>query len=103
LIDTRNGKVLENQGILVEGAKIKMVGALKNLQVPGGAKVVDLSNATVSAELLEKPNDFGSIEVGKFADIIATTGDPLKDISELEHVKFVMKNGEIYKNEIAQK
>jgi imidazolonepropionase-like amidohydrolase len=60
------------------------------------------SATVVSAELLEKSNDFGSIEVGKFADIIATTGDPLKDISELERVKFVMKNGEVYKNEIAR-
>jgi imidazolonepropionase-like amidohydrolase len=60
------------------------------------------SATVVSAELLEKSNDFGSIEVGKFADIIATTGDPLKDISELERAKFVMKNGEVYKNEIAR-
>lgn len=58
------------------------------------------SATTVSAELLEKSNDFGSIEAGKFADIIATTGDPLKDISELERVKFVMKNGEIFRNEM---
>ena len=47
LIDTKNGKVLENQGILVEGAKIKTVGALKDMPIPNGAKVVDLSNATV--------------------------------------------------------
>jgi imidazolonepropionase-like amidohydrolase len=47
LIDTKNGKVLENQGILVEGAKIKTVGALKDMPIPGGAKVIDLSNATV--------------------------------------------------------
>lgn len=58
------------------------------------------SATTVSAELLEKSNDFGVIEAGKFADIIATVGDPLKDISELERVRFVMKNGEIYRNEI---
>jgi imidazolonepropionase-like amidohydrolase len=60
------------------------------------------SATTVSAELLEKSNDFGTIETGKFADIIAVTNDPLKDISELERVKFVMKNGEVYKNEIAR-
>ena len=61
------------------------------------------SATTVSAELLEKSNDFGAIEAGKFADIIATIGDPLKDITELERVKFVMKNGEIYRNEINPK
>jgi imidazolonepropionase-like amidohydrolase len=43
---------------------------------------------------------FGSIEKGKFADLIAVTGDPLKDITELEHVRFVMKGGQVIKNEI---
>lgn len=57
---------------------------------------------TVSAELLEKSNDFGTIEAGKFADIIAVSGDPIKDITELERVKFVMKNGEIFKNEMTR-
>ncbi len=61
------------------------------------------SATTVAAELLEKSNDFGIVEAGKYADIIAVTGDPLKDISELERVKFVMKNGEIYRNENDQK
>lgn len=63
-----------------------------------------IQSATVSAaDLLEKQNDFGAIEAGKFADIIATTGDPLKDITELERVKFVMKGGEVYKNEMTQR
>ncbi|HEV2915887.1 MAG TPA: amidohydrolase family protein [Pyrinomonadaceae bacterium] len=42
---------------------------------------------------------FGSIEDGKFADLIAVAGDPLKDITELEHVRFVMKGGKVIKNE----
>lgn len=45
---------------------------------------------------------FGSIEKGKFADLIAVTGDPLKDITELEHVRFVMKGGKVIKNEIGR-
>jgi imidazolonepropionase-like amidohydrolase len=57
------------------------------------------SATTVSAELLEKSNDFGTIEAGKFADIIAVSGDPIKDITELERVKFVMKGGEIYRDD----
>lgn len=60
------------------------------------------SATTVSAELLERTNDFGAIEAGKFADIIAVTGDPLKDISELERVRFVMKGGVVVKDELAQ-
>lgn len=43
---------------------------------------------------------FGAIEKGKFADLIAVTGDPLKDITELERVRFVMKGGKVIKNEI---
>ncbi|MBD0373868.1 MAG: amidohydrolase family protein, partial [Pyrinomonadaceae bacterium] len=43
---------------------------------------------------------FGSLEAGKFADIIAVEGDPLKDITVLEHVRFVMKGGTVIKNEM---
>jgi imidazolonepropionase-like amidohydrolase len=43
----------------------------------------------------------GSIEKGKFADIIAVGGDPLKDITEMERVKFVMKGGLVMRNELA--
>ena len=58
-----------------------------------------LQSATVvAADLLERPDDFGAIETGKFADIIAVDGDPLRDITELERVHFVMKSGEVYRN-----
>jgi imidazolonepropionase-like amidohydrolase len=40
------------------------------------------------------------VEKGKFADLIAVSGDPLADITELERVKFVMKGGEVVKNEL---
>jgi len=39
----------------------------------------------------------GSIEKGKYADVIAVSGDPLKDITEMERVKFVMKGGVVVK------
>jgi len=42
-----------------------------------------------------------TIEKGKFADIIAVSGNPLDDVNEMEHVKFVMKGGAIIKNELA--
>jgi imidazolonepropionase-like amidohydrolase len=45
--------------------------------------------------------DVGTLEVGKFADIIGVAGDPLKDITEVERVKFVMKGGVVVKNELA--
>ncbi|MGB9071473.1 MAG: amidohydrolase family protein [Terriglobales bacterium] len=57
-----------------------------------------LAAATVNAaDLIGDSQDIGSIEPGKFADIIAISGDPLKDISELERVGFVMKGGIVYK------
>ena len=43
---------------------------------------------------------FGSIEAGRFADLIAVAGDPLKDIKELEQVRFVMKGGVVFKDEL---
>ncbi len=57
------------------------------------------SATAASADLLQRSNDFGSIEAGKFADIVAVSGDPLRDISELERVRFVMKGGEVYRND----
>ena len=44
----------------------------------------------------------GAIDPGKFADIIAVAGNPLDDIKQLEQVKFVMKGGEVYKNDFVQ-
>ena len=43
----------------------------------------------------------GSVEKGKFADIIAVSGNPLTDITEMERVKFVMKGGEVFRNDLA--
>jgi imidazolonepropionase-like amidohydrolase len=51
------------------------------------------SATSVGAALLDQQDNLGSIEAGKYADIIAVDGDPLSDITELERVKFVMKGG----------
>lgn len=62
-----------------------------------------IQSATIAAaDLLERPNDMGAIEPGKYADIVAVINDPLKDITELERIRFVMKGGEIIRNEIAR-
>jgi len=55
--------------------------------------------ATVNdADLLGWSDKIGTIEAGKWADIVAVDGDPLADVTTLEHVKFVMKGGEVVKN-----
>ncbi|MGB8987519.1 MAG: amidohydrolase family protein [Candidatus Sulfotelmatobacter sp.] len=51
-----------------------------------------------AADLLGHSSEIGSIKPGKFADLVAVTGDPLKDISRLENVEFVMKDGKVYKS-----
>ncbi len=59
-----------------------------------------IQTATInSADLLGWKRKIGSIEKGKYADIIAVEGNPLDNISVLEHVTFVMKGGVVYKNE----
>jgi imidazolonepropionase-like amidohydrolase len=58
------------------------------------------SGTVVAAELLGWSDKIGTIEAGKWADIVAVSNDPLKDITELQRVKFVMKGGTVYKNEV---
>lgn len=58
-----------------------------------------MAGTKVNSEMLKKEKEIGTIEVGKMADIIAVKGDPLKDISELQRVKFVMIGGSVVKNE----
>jgi imidazolonepropionase-like amidohydrolase len=58
--------------------------------------------ATVhGAELIGRDKDLGTIETGKIADIIAVGADPIADITALQHVSFVMKDGQVYRNDAA--
>ena len=58
------------------------------------------TGTSTAAELLGWSDKLGTIEAGKWADIVAVSGDPLKDIKELQNVKFVMKAGAVFKNEM---
>jgi imidazolonepropionase-like amidohydrolase len=60
------------------------------------------SATIVNAEVLGWGNEVGSIDKGKYADLVAVSGDPLADIAELQRVKFVMKGGRIIRNELTQ-
>ena len=64
------------------------------------AKAIQAGTMT-NAEVLGWQDRMGSIEKGKFADIVAVSGDPLADITELQRIKFVMKGGKVIKNDIA--
>lgn len=55
---------------------------------------------TSAADLLGWSDKMGTIEPGKWADLVAVSGDPLKDITELERVNFVMIGGSVFKNEL---
>jgi imidazolonepropionase-like amidohydrolase len=69
----------------------------------GMTPLAAIQTATINAsDLLGSKFNVGTLEPGKFADIVAVDGDPTKDVTTLEHVKFVMKGGTVYKNEYAK-
>ena len=70
--------------------------------VQNGMTPVDalLSATKVASKLLRLNDKIGSIEPGKFADIIAVNHNPLENIRVLKDVSFVMKDGEVFKNEL---
>ncbi|PYS25783.1 MAG: Xaa-Pro dipeptidase [Acidobacteria bacterium] len=60
------------------------------------------AGTTINAEVLGWSDKIGSLDKGKYADLIAVSGDPLTDITELQRVKFVMKGGRIIRNDMGQ-
>jgi imidazolonepropionase-like amidohydrolase len=69
------------------------------LMVAGGMTPMDAIQAatTSAADLIGDTADIGSVQPGRYADIVAVQGDPLADVTRLEHVDFVMKGGVVYK------
>jgi imidazolonepropionase-like amidohydrolase len=71
------------------------------LMVQAGMTPADaiLAATRNAADLIGDPADIGSIQPGRFADIIAVAGDPMADVAVLEHVRFVMKGGTVYRQD----
>jgi imidazolonepropionase-like amidohydrolase len=70
----------------------------------GMTPLAAIQTATINASDLLGPKYLvGALEPGKWADVVAVDGDPAKDVTILEHVKFVMKGGEVYKNDYAKR
>jgi len=78
-----------------------MFGALKDAGMPA-AEVIRAATVN-AAQSLGWQDRVGTLEAGRFADIIAVAGDPLADVTELEHVQFVMKGGAVIKNAVEKK
>jgi imidazolonepropionase-like amidohydrolase len=70
-----------------------------------GLKPMQAIRAATSsaAEMLDEKGELGVVAAGAYADIIAVNGDPLKDVKELAKVRFVMKGGSVFKNELGSK
>jgi imidazolonepropionase-like amidohydrolase len=80
----------------VDESVSKEFGAL----VRGGLSTLGaLQAATINAAtMLDKDRDVGTLEPGRFADVVAVKGDPLSDITVMEHVAFVMQGGKVIKD-----
>jgi imidazolonepropionase-like amidohydrolase len=78
------------------------VATFVNLRQAGMSALDVIRAVTVNAaDMLGWQDRIGAIEPGKFADLVAVAGDPIADITELERVRFVMKDGQVVKNELA--
>jgi len=63
------------------------------------AKAIQLATS-VDAEVMGWQDDIGSLEKGKYADLVAVSGNPIQDITEMRRIKFVMKGGKVVRNDM---
>jgi len=84
-----------DQGLVPHGQNAREFA----LMVGAGMKPMDAIIAATgsAADLIGDEEDIGSVRAGRFADIVAVDGDPLSDVTTLQHVQFVMKGGTVYK------
>ncbi|HWA90423.1 MAG TPA: amidohydrolase family protein [Rhizomicrobium sp.] len=84
-----------DQGLAPHGTNAKEFA----LMVDAGMTPIDAIMAAThnAADLIGDSKDIGAVAPGRYADIVAVSGDPLADVTELERVRFVMKAGTVYK------
>ena len=98
------------------GMKIMMGSGADGATYPHGTQALDFealvtragmstaraiqAGTTINAEVMGWKDQVGSIDKGKYADLVAVSGDPLADITELQRVKFVMKGGKVVRNDL---
>lgn len=80
-------------------ASVTMFSALHHAGMPP----LDILRAVTinAAEMLGWQDRVGAVKPGKFADLVAVAGDPIADITELERIRFVMKDGQVVPNDLA--
>jgi imidazolonepropionase-like amidohydrolase len=80
-----------------------MAQEFKRMVSLGMAPMDAIQSATSrAADMLDMKGEIGVLAAGAYAEVIAVTADPLKDVGELEHVRFVMHNGTVFKNEVGK-
>ena len=84
-----------DSGVSVHGDNGREFAYMVEAGMPAIEAILTATRA--AADLLGASAEIGSIQAGRFADVIAVAGDPLKEISELQRVTFVMKGGVVYK------
>ena len=100
---TKGIKVMMGSGVdgstFAHGTQALEFEALVKLAGLTPARAIQ-AGTTVNSEVLGWQDRVGSIDKGKYADLVAMTGDPLADIRELQRVRFVMKGGRIIRNDL---
>ncbi|MBT5185824.1 MAG: amidohydrolase family protein [Kordiimonadaceae bacterium] len=107
-LDNNPGKIFEayKKGVkIATGTDAGVVPHGKNYREVERFVELGMTNADAlkagtinSADLIDMSDQLGTIEVGKIADIIAVTGNPLEEISDIENIVFVMKDGKVFKD-----
>jgi imidazolonepropionase-like amidohydrolase len=82
-----------DSGVSKHGDNAKEFALLVEAGVPPGEAI--LMATKHASELLGAADRIGSVQTGRFADLIAVAGDPIRDVTELERVRFVMKGGQV--------